>query len=496
MKKLIKISILCVAVMFASCKDTLNFDPQQSVDSATALNSVDNIRSAITGAYVPLKSTNLYGNRMITLGDALADNGRSTNKSGRLVNEARNQIGSHYSHWGTCYNAINRINTILEVIPAFTAAGVTDATKKGWTAELKFLRALYHFELVKAYAYIPGAIVTAKDFGGVPIILTPIKTGDEALASKPARDNQTAVYAQIYKDLDDAIVDLPALTTSPNRATKEGAQAIYSRIALYIKDYPKCITMSSAVILTRGSRLSTTGTYLAGWSSVIHPESLFEVAFIANNENIGVNESLQTAFTTLVARGDRTRQGGFGDLVPTSTLLTALGITNTGNGTSAAAITARTTDVRNQLFELGNTFRGSPFIECTKFIGKNGFPNLDNVPVIRVAEMYLNRAEAYASLATPELILSLGDVNSIRINRGLTTSASLLQPGLITEILLQRRLEFAFEGLRFFDLKRLSQDIFKPVTSTTVSFTDNVILPGIPQGDVDGNTNLKQNSGY
>lgn len=496
MKKLIKISAICVAVFIASCKDTLDFDPRQSIDSSTALNSVDNIRSAITGAYVPLKSTSLYGNRMITLGDALSDNGRSTNKSGRLVNEARNQLGSHYSHWATCYNAINRVNTILEAIPLFNGSGVTEETKKGWIAELKFLRAFYHFELVKAYAYIPGATVPSKDFGGVPILLTPIKTGDEALASKPARDGQTAVYAQIYKDLDDAIVDLPALANNPNRATKEAARAVYSRVALYIKDYQKCIDMSSEVILTRGTRLSTTGTYVAGWSSVIHPESLFEVAFAANNENIGVNESLQTAFTTLVARGDRSRQGGFGDLVPTSTLLTALGITNTGNGTSSAAITARSSDVRNQLFELGNTFRGSPFIECTKFIGKNGFPNLDNVPVIRIAEMYLNRAEAYASLPTPNLPAALADINTIRTNRGLSASAALLQPATITEVLLQRRLEFAFEGLRFFDLKRLGLDIFKPVTSTTVSFTDNVILPGIPQSDIDGNTNLKQNLGY
>jgi hypothetical protein len=496
MKNYLKITLISAAVLIASCKDTLDFDPQQSIDSSTALNSVDNIKSAVTGAYVPLKSTNLYGNRMVTLGEALADNGRSTNKSGRLVGEARNQIGSHYSNWSTSYNAINRINTILEVVPSFQAAGLTDATKKGWIAELKFLRALYYFDLVKSYAYIPGASVTAKDFGGIPLILTPIKTGDEALASLPARDTQTAVYTQIYKDLDDAIVDLPVLGSNPNRATKEGAQAIYSRVALYIKDYQKCIDMSTAVITTRGARLATAGTYLASWSSVIHPESLFEVAFAANNENIGVNESLQTAFTGLVARGDRTRQGGFGDLVPTSTLLTALGITNTGNGTSSAAITARTADVRNLLFELGSTFRGSPFIECTKFIGKNGFVNLDNVPVIRVAEMYLNRAEAYASLATPNLILALADVNTIRTNRGLVASAALLQPGMITEILLQRRLEFAFEGLRFFDLKRLSQDIFKPVTSTTVLFTEDVILPGIPQGDVDGNKNLKQNSGY
>jgi len=67
---------------------------------------------------------------------------------------------------------------------------------------------------------------------------------------------------------------------------------------------------------------------------------------------------------------------------------------------------------------------------------------------------------------------------------------------LVDEIIRQRRLEFAFEGQRFFDLKRLGRDLIKGPHYSNVAFTDIRILPPIPQGDVDGNANLKQNVGY
>src|SRR5690606_22378747 len=96
-------------------------------------------------------------------------------------------------------------------------------------------------------------------------------------------------------------------------------------------------------------------------------------------------------------------------------------------------------------------------IEITKYLSRSG-SNHDNVPVIRVSEVYLNRAEAYAYSGEDDLARE--DVNRIRSRAGLG-----LIPGTVTgddlkaEIALQRRLELAFEGHRFFDLKRRGQDI-------------------------------------
>jgi hypothetical protein len=189
---------------------------------------------------------------------------------------------------------------------------------------------------------------------------------------------------------------------------------------------------------------------------------------------------------------------GTADLVPSNTLLTALGITTINNGTTTAAITARSKDVRNLVFERGVIRNSAAYVECTKFLGKNGFPNLDNVPVLRVAEMYLIRAEEQASTGSTVFneAAALADVNVIRIARRLPAAVGLTGTALQNEILLQRRLEFAFEGHRFFDLKRLGLDLLKAPHYLDVPFTDFRILPGIPQREIDGNPNLQQNYNY
>jgi hypothetical protein len=90
---------------------------------------------------------------------------------------------------------------------------------------------------------------------------------------------------------------------------------------------------------------------------------------------------------------------------------------------------------------------------------------------------------------------ALADLNTIATNRGLT-AFTLSGAALYEEVLKQRRLELAFEGHRFFDLKRLGRDIVKAPHYNTVAFSDVRILAPIPTREVDGNKNLVQNSGY
>jgi len=502
MKKQFKIYImasLTIVSTFTACKKTLDIQPTDQIESSTALSTKAGVEATVVSIYATLKGQNLYGNALIGLGEALADNGRSTNRSGRYVNEAANVKGAHYAHWSNSYAAINRINLVLETLPGITQAGFTQAQKDAYVGELKFLRALYYFDLVKCYAYIPGADVPSQDFGGVPLILKSTQTINQALTLSAPRAPIDAVYTQIYADLDDAMAKIPQTTTLVKRATYLGAEALYSRVALYRKDFAKVITLASDVITKSASThpLLTTANYVAGFRAAVNPESLFEVAYTISSESLGVNVSLQTLFTTLTVPGNRAVGAGFGDLVPTSTLLTDLGITVTGNGGASPVITARSSDVRNQLYELGSQARGTPYyVECTKYIGRSGAPNLDDVPVIRTSEVYLNRAEAYANLGGNDA-LALADVNAIRTNRGLPAAVGLTGAALTTEIALQRRVELAFEGHRFLDLKRQGQDIFKPALGTTFLFTNPLLLPAIPQSDVDASVGvLKQNPGY
>ncbi|MBA9076639.1 hypothetical protein FHS90_001345 [Rufibacter quisquiliarum] len=484
-----------------SCEDLIDQDPAQSIDAEGALTaSKDNLKAAIVGIYSPLKATTNYGNRLITLPEALSDNGRATNHSGRLVTEARNARGSHFTHYANNFSAINRANLVLEAIPNMADPTVTDAEKTAWTGEVKFLRALYYFDLVRAYAYIPGAIVEAKNRGGVPIITKAITTKEGALTYKPTRASIDEVYDLIYADLTDAVDKLGNMTSTsrPNVASKQAAQALFSRVALYRKDWNKVIEMSSAVITARGATLLNTSNYLNAWSTAVNTESLFEVEFRNTNENIGVNESLQTTFTTLTIRGTRGSAVGFGDLVPTDPLLAALGVTPVRNAAGTITGATYSSDIRGRLFEAGGTGRSTVNIETTKFIGKNGTVNLDNVPVLRIAEMYLNRAEAYSELNNNSLALQ--DVNTLRVSRGLPAIDIAVVTGqdIKNEIMLQRRIEFAFEGHRFFDLKRKGLNIIKPAQPgvPTILFEDDVILPAIPTSETDGNPDFKQNFGY
>lgn len=500
----LKLSLVALVVSsFSACRDALDIDPRQSIDATTALTTKDGISAAVVSVYSRFKSVRLYGRDLIALPDALADNGFATLKSGRLNAEANNVFRAHFTgtHWSACYNGINQANLILDVIPTVSAPGITAADQASWTAQLRFLRALYYFDLVKVYSYMPGATVPAQDRGGVPIVLKGISTSAGALERLPSRAPIADVYAQVIADLlaAEAVLTNPGL--GANFANKAAAQAMLARVYLYMKDYAKSKEWADKCITLAGSRLANAGTYVAQWRSATHQETLFQFTLASNPENNGVNESLQTSFTTLVAPGG-TITGGFGDLVPTISLLNALGITLNGGNTTAvfglnAVIGSRTADVRNLLYEPGTTGRGSSKVECTKYIGKNGFINLDNLPVVRIAEVYLTRAEA---LSTPGSSVfnetaALADVNRIATNRGLT-AFNLTGSALYEQVLNQRRIELAFEGHRFFDLKRLGRNIVKAPHYNPVEFTDIRILAPLPTSEVDGNKSMVQNAGY
>ena len=502
---LLKTGVLAIMIAaLGSCRDALVIQPRQSIDAASALTSKDGINAAVVSVYSRFKSARLYGRDLIAIPEALSDNGFATNKSGRLQPEANNVYRAHFTDalWSTCYNGINQANLILEAVPAVNAAGITAAGKTSWTAQMQFLRALYYFDLVRVYSYIPGAVVSAQDKGGVPIITKGVSSSTDALALLPSRAPVADVYTQIINDLTaaEAALTFPGLGVS--FANKAAAQAMLSRVYLYMKDYANAKKWADACITLAGSRLSTAGTYVAQWRGSTHNESLFQLVFATNGENIGVNESLQTSFTTLTAPGNTSVTGGFGDLVPTLSLMNDLGITLNGGNTTAnfgLSVTGLTrgSDVRAQLYESGTTGRGASKVECTKYIGKNGFINLDNIPVIRIAEVYLNRAEAMSTPGSPVFnqTAALADLNAIATNRGLT-AFNLTGSALYEEVLKQRRLELAFEGHRFFDLKRLGRDLVKTPHYLTVAFSDVRILSPLPQREIDGNKNMVQNSGY
>jgi starch-binding outer membrane protein, SusD/RagB family len=504
------ITALSAVSLFSSCSKALDVAPTESIEASLALTTKEGINAALIGAYARLKSPRLYGRDLIAIPEVLADNGWATNRSGRLFAEANNAVRAHFlgDTWQLSYRSINELNLILESLASTTV--LTAAERNSIEGQALFLRALNHLNLALVYAYIPGAEVSGQDRGGIPILLTGTNTTGGALGLKPGRAPIAEVYTQIVADFERANSLLTAggvapFSVFPNFATKRSAQAFLSRVNLYRKNYTDAKRWSDSTIALSGTRLTSGAAYISGWRAATHPETLFQVAFLGTNENIGVNESLQTTHTTLGSPGATGTTVGWGDVIPSLTLLNDLGITLVGGNTSnnfrnnAHAIESKSADIRNQLYEVGAAGRGPVKVEVTKYLGKNGAPNLDNAPVIRIAEAYLNRAEA---MATPGSAVfnetaALADLNTIKVARGLT-AVTLTGNALYEEILKERRVELAFEGHRFWDFKRLGRDIIKaPVyNGGDVLFADFRILAPIPIREVEVNPNLVQNAGY
>jgi starch-binding outer membrane protein, SusD/RagB family len=487
------------AVVLTSCD--LEVNPRQSIDAVGALDTPNGIDAAINSIYGRLRVESNYGRDLLALSDALADVGRTTSNSGRLIGENNNQPNAHFTagFWQNSYAAINEANLVLDQLQR-GVPGSSAAQLARWEGETKFLRALYYFDLVKAYSYIPTAIYTpgVTDQGGIPLELDGVITLEKALERQTPRATIDQVYNQIYADLNSSI----ALLTVPGRgiqyASGAAATALLSRVALYRGDWATAASAATTALGTSVGRVTGVDNYVSGWRQSANPESMFEVRIQLAAESLGVNVSLQSSYTALLNLENKNAQGGWGDFIPNATILGFFGLAPLQIGNPASDNNnwdvTRNSDVRAGLYTTGNTVRGAGRqIESTKFISKNGFAFGDNIPVIRKSEMHLNRSEANYHLGNEAE--SLAELNAFKALRGLG-AVTLTGQALLDEILLERFKEFAFEGHRFFDLKRYGRPIIKTTPAVNVQFDDFRILPPIPQREVDGNPNLNQNRGY
>lgn len=471
MKKIILYCIFGCTASMAGCSSILDVKPRQSIDSRDALNNEAAVEAALNSVYAYLRQASQYGRDLIALPELLADNAINTGNSGALVAESMNQPGAHINHWQSGYYAINEINNLFEALQALSAP---EEFKEHIAGQLYFLRALYYHNLMRVYAYDPTAIRQNVNKGGVPIMRHAVRSAEQIMLA--AREPIPAVYEHIYQNLDSAYMLLQSYSTgrAPHYATAGAAAALYTRVALYNGDYEKVIVEAENAIASGVGTFQSNNTYITAWRNPVHPESMFELVYLPT-DNIGVNESLRATFTSRLT-------------------LTGTVFTNRANIVLSNELFElyKTGDVRKQLVMKG-LGRNSALNEMYKFISKNGTANLDNVPVIRISEVYLNRAEAYARLGLEAEARQ--DLDKILIRAGLPAAPETLSgTALINEILSQRRVELAFEGHRFFDMKRLGMDIKKETGN--VLFSEYRILARIPIREVQANPNLVQNDGY
>lgn len=468
-----KIIYLSIAVVFSAsaCDSLLETEPAQSVSNESAVQDLTGLEAVLVGTYDRLQGAAYYGGDFMIESEVLADNMKvAVQNSNRFVAVFNNQPYAHFGFYNTGYDIINRANTIIAAIPNIEAdQNVLDQIE----GEALFIRALVHFDLLRSWSRNPKHLIDGFDLGIV--IRTEPFDGTLSEDAFPARSTVDQVYDQIITDLSDAIDKLPASTNTssdyPFRASEVAAKAILSRVHLYEGNYSDAITFATEVI--DEAPVSITGPSAANYLTTFSDgaESLFEVQFT----------DAETRGLTSLA-GLYREDVGYGDIVPTDEFLSNF----------------EANDIRQDPLILdAPVARGPEMVRYSqKYNGWDGSDlGTDNVIVVRISEMYLNRAEAYMMQDTPNEGAALTDLNFLRQQRGLGPVVASGQ-ALIDAILLERRIELAFEGHRAYDLKRNGFGFPKPGTNSVVPYTDYKIVAPYYEEELDANPSLIPNPGY
>lgn len=448
MKRLI-ILISILVVVLSGC-DVLNVDPNHSIPADQAITNAEEVERGIIGCYDAMQTGSYYGLHYIVFGDLLADNLRFSGVTISYAELDNNNIladnGLIEGVWASIYDVLNRVNNVVVQIPDIAA--MSEGEKNEALAELFFIRALGHYDLMRL-------------FGPIPIRTEPV-TGDEESLNVP-RESLEVVLQQVNTDLDFAIQHMSPVIVA-GRASRAAAQALKARVALhqyYLTNQSVFLesakTHSSAVI--NNPNLQIEPDYGLLFSGTANRESIFEIDF---NEQDWNRLAQYFYYTSLSGRYE---------FAPTEFYLNSFA----------------PDDVRKDI--------------SIRYYGANPYvykywdieTGTDNVYVLRLAEMHLIRAEAEI-LLQGNLEAIRFDINKIRERAGLIPITSSNYAALLLELESQRQKEFAFEGHRWFDLVRTGKAIEVLPNVTNINQT---LFP-IPLNEILANDNpgMYQNEGY
>ncbi|QKG55307.1 RagB/SusD family nutrient uptake outer membrane protein [Hymenobacter sp. BRD128] len=486
--------------LLASCT-FLDKQPLDTITSSSFFQNANDAEASLTAAYDALQQVGTYGQDLIVMGEMPSDNCTSTNGDVNAMdkiiwNSTTSQV---YNVYRNNFQGVNRANIVIKYVPT---VAMDTARRSQIVGEAKFLRALYYFNLARAY-------------GGVPLRLAPSESG-AASDVNTARSTQDQVYDQVVTDLQQAIGQMA--NKQDNRATKNSARALLARVQLTRRNWPAALAAANSV----------TGAALATTPNSLYPaenrgsESLFEVQFAGNAD--GGNFLPDLLLPSPLATYSFPKFN-----IPTAELI-AYADTSTANGDKRwsynGAVNASNGNRVGRSYVSMIVGTGSnnndqgPFVYKWRSIG-NGFNSTDNTYVLRYAEVLLTAAEASNEQNGPAT--ALGPLNQVRQRAGLAalTAASpqaASKQALRAEIDRQRRLELAFEGERWWDLTRYARHTLAdpsathPVTALDLIATQHStgtapnIVPGprdpnyllfpIPQAELNTNPLIAQNPGY
>jgi len=450
-----------LAMPLTACEDLLTTEPRTALSPEVALANVSGTEAILVSVYNRLLAQGAYGNSLFLLPDISGD--IFVQRPGA----SRGNASYNLTPGGTLgyypYASINEANYIIDGITTLEAP---QATKDRLLGSALFLRALNYFNAVRSYGYEPNKLVNGWDKG---VIMRDKPTKGLTDADFRARGTVTEAYQLMESDLQQAAT-LLAGNTNVYYASPAAANALLARVYLYWERWADAEARATAAIGATNARLTTTAaTYEAAWSTSPNPESVFELNVNATTESVGVNESMASWVTN--------RQWGDFGINPELVALYP-----TGDIRLSLLKTAPVSGIQLQFLDKWNANKGN-FAQ--------------NLPVIRLAELHLIRAEARAE--QNNIAGGLAELNALRAARGVPAATAANRQALIDAIMLERRLELAYEGHRFYDQKRRGMDITRPGAigaNATLPYADFRILAPWPSAQVNLNPLLLQNPGY
>ncbi len=455
-RKLILLIAAVIAVCGIACKKFVTVGPPTNqIASEIIFENEETATAAINGLYTTLSNTSLYfaaGGQTVYLGiygDELYYTGASTliqEFAGSKLSIANSLVT--FNFWSQPYQVINQANSC---ITGLNKSKLSAQTKNQLLGEAHFVRAYTYWSILNL-------------FGDVPLVLT---AEDYESVSKMSRTPSAKVKEQILMDLSEAknLLNPAYPTTGRYRVNYYTVMAFLSRVNTYLGNWTEVLNASNEVISQTAIytlEMDLNRTFLIGST-----EAIWQTA----TGNLSTNT--YEAFSLIPSTSATTR--------PAYPLQPSLFNTFT------------TIDKRKTNWITTKIVSGVAYQYPTKYKIRTNTVKTEAQMMIRLAEIYLNRAEAKAHLNDAT---ALDDLNKTRTRAGLGVLSGIAGQSLIDAILQERRLElFAEWGLRWLDLKRTGQ-LDAVIAPLKTDWKSTASLFPIPNSEVMSAPSLVQNPGY
>lgn len=454
-KKSILYIVLCTSMALNACDSKLDIDPKQSISSEVALSTTSDVRNTLIGAYTIIARGALYGTNLVMIPDLYAStsyvNWTGTFSTFRDISN-QNIISTNTDVtriWTNAYEAINVANTVLASLNVVDDADMRNEIE----GRALFIRGIMHFELVRLFG-LPYEEGTANTNLGVPIMTTAVQTVAD-INKNTTRNSVAEVYQSAETDLKNAIVKL---ADTPEHL--HAAQGMLARLYLQQSKFAQARDLANDII--QSGDFFLTSNLEAPYRTKNSSEGVFEIQQSEQSNAGSSNDGLATFYSSY-----KNATGG-----------------NVGRGDLSINTTFYNMYASNDKRRTDLIYNGTG--SKTGLFTRKWYNYFDNIPVIRLADLYLIRAECNFRLSTAIGDSPLNDINALRTRAGIATLGSLT----LNDILEERDKELAFEGYRLHDYKRTKRNV------GTLPYNSPKLVFPIPYREISVNNLLEQNPGY